>query len=62
MRKWGRVPIYKDSRLDHELGIWNHTILLKKERKEVIRGKRQICEEEEWREKSSIEKRELSTL
>jgi hypothetical protein len=36
MRRWGRVPICKASRPDHELGIQTHTILLRKERKEVI--------------------------
>jgi hypothetical protein len=38
MRRWGRVPICKASRPDHELGIQTHTTLLRKERKEVIRG------------------------
>jgi hypothetical protein len=36
MRRWGRVPICKDSRPNHELGIWTHATLLRKERKEVI--------------------------
>jgi hypothetical protein len=38
MRRWGRVPICKASRPDHELGIQTHTTLLRKERKEVIWG------------------------
>jgi hypothetical protein len=38
MRKWGRVPIYKASRPNHELGIHTHTTLLRKPRKEVILG------------------------
>jgi hypothetical protein len=38
MRRWGRVPICKASRPDHELGIQTHATLLRKERKEVIRG------------------------
>jgi hypothetical protein len=40
MRRWGRVPICKASKPDHELGIQTHTTLLRKERKEVIRGNR----------------------
>jgi hypothetical protein len=38
MRRWGRVPICKASRPDHELGIQTHATLLRKERKEVIHG------------------------
>jgi hypothetical protein len=56
MRRWGRVPICKTSRPDHELGIQTHTTLLRKERKEVIRGQRQICAREQSR-KTNLEKR-----
>jgi len=37
-RRWGMVPIFKASIPDHELGIQIHTILLRKERKELIKG------------------------
>jgi hypothetical protein len=36
MRIWRRVPICKSSRPDYELEIQTHTIVLRKERKEVI--------------------------
>jgi hypothetical protein len=62
MRRWGRVPICKTSRPDHELGIQTHTTLLRKERKEVICGQRQICEEAESKDQSQEEKRVLATL
>jgi hypothetical protein len=38
MRGWGRVPIYKASKPNHELGIQTNAILLRKEIKEVICG------------------------
>jgi hypothetical protein len=38
MRRWGRVPICKASRIYHELGIQTHATLLRNERKEVIQG------------------------
>jgi hypothetical protein len=38
MRRWGRVPICKAFRPNHELGIHTHATLLRKERKEVIQG------------------------
>jgi hypothetical protein len=67
MRRWGRVPICKTSRPDHELGIQTHTTLLRKERKEVIWWaeeikKRGIVEEAEWRDQSPEERRVLATL
>jgi hypothetical protein len=33
IRIWGRVPIFKTSRPDHEMGIWTHATFLRKERK-----------------------------
>jgi hypothetical protein len=46
MRIRGRVPICKTYRHDHELRIrrreQTHTTLLRKERKEVIHGQREI--------------------
>jgi hypothetical protein len=36
----GRVPIDKDFRHEYELGIQIHAILLRKVRKEGVRGKR----------------------
>jgi hypothetical protein len=62
MRIWGRVPICKNSRPDHKLGIQTHTMFLRKERNEVIHGKRQILEEAEWRDQSTEAKRVLSSL
>jgi hypothetical protein len=40
MRRWGRVPICKATKPNHELGIQTHVTLLRKEIKEVIRGDR----------------------
>jgi len=33
MRRWGRVPICKTFKPDHELGIRTHATLMRKERK-----------------------------
>jgi hypothetical protein len=62
MRRWGRVPICKASRPNHELGIQTHATLLRKERKEVISWEEEICKEAEWRDQSPEEGRALATL
>jgi hypothetical protein len=53
MRRWGRVPICKDSRPYHDLGFQNHTTLMRKARKEVFLGT------EEDLQGSKIEKKNL---
>jgi hypothetical protein len=58
MRRWGRVPISKASKLDHELGIQTHTTLLRKARKEVIRGTE--ADLEERKVEKTISRREES--
>jgi hypothetical protein len=62
MRIWGRVPICKTSRPDPELGIQNHTTLLRKARKEVIHGRRNISKKVESKDQSQEEKGSLPTL
>jgi hypothetical protein len=56
MRRWGRVPICKNSRPEHEMGMQTHETLLRKERKEVIHGKRKICTRKKIQE-TNLEKR-----
>jgi hypothetical protein len=45
MRGWGIEPIYKDSRLDHEMGIRATHDLVERGEKESCGGKKETCEE-----------------
>jgi hypothetical protein len=49
IRRWGKVPICKDSRTYHELGIQTHTTFIRKERKKLILGAKTDLQEEELR-------------
>jgi hypothetical protein len=50
MRKWAEYPSGKIPDLTHEIGIWTHEILLRKERKDrkFMGRKRRMQEEWVW--------------